>query len=256
MEPISMIMIAAAGFAGGAINALAGGGSLVTFPALLAIGLPPIAANITNTAAALPGYVGGVWGYRRELAGHGRRIVVLGAVTAVGAMAGSALLLLGNEDVFTAVIPWLILLSVVLLAVQPYLASVVSRRVDKSAPHGPKLRGASWGQFGVAVYGGYFNAGLGIMMLGVLGVFLSDSLQKLNALKSVLSVVASAVSLGFFAVFATVSWPEAAIMAIAGLIGGWSGAAVGRRLPVALLRWSIVTFGFIIFIVLLVDHAS
>lgn len=257
MEPISMIMIAAAGFAGGAINALAGGGSLVTFPALLAIGLPPIAANITNTAAALPGYVGGVWGYRRELAGQGRRIAVLGAVTAIGAIAGSALLLLGNEDVFTAVIPWLILLSVVLLAVQPYLASAVSRRLATgSAPNGPKILGASWGQFGVAVYGGYFNAGLGIMMLGVLGVFLSDSLQKLNALKSVLSVVASAVSLGFFAVFATVSWPEAAIMAIAGLLGGWSGAAVGRRLPVALLRWSIVTFGFIIFIVLLVDHAS
>ncbi|MFY9713403.1 MAG: sulfite exporter TauE/SafE family protein, partial [Microbacterium sp.] len=102
----------------------------------------------------------------------------------------------------------------------------------------------------------YFNAGLGIMMLGVLGVFLSDSLQKLNALKSVLSVVASAVSLGYFVIFATISWPAAAIMAITGLLGGWSGAAVGRRLPVALLRWSIVTFGFIIFIVLLVDHAS
>ncbi|MFY9713612.1 MAG: TSUP family transporter, partial [Microbacterium sp.] len=121
MEPISMIVIAAAGFAGGAINALAGGGSLVTFPALLAVGLPPIAANVTNTAAALPGYVGGAWGYRRELSGQLRRIAVLGGITVVGATAGSALLLLGSEDVFTALIPWLILFSVVLLAVQPSL---------------------------------------------------------------------------------------------------------------------------------------
>ena len=252
----AIVLLALAGTAAGAINALAGGGSLVTFPALLALGYPPVIANVTNTVAALPGYVGGAWGYRRELAGQRRRIVVLSIITVVGALVGSTLLLAGDEGTFTAVVPWLVFASTLLLAAQPYLSGLVSRRADRtaaSAPRAERLRWAGVGQFGVAVYGGYFNAGLGIMMLGVLGVALRESLQRLNALKSVLSVVASAVSLVYFAIFADVSWPAAGIMAVAGLLGGWLGAAVGRRLPVPLLRWSVVVFGLAVFVVLLVD---
>ncbi|MBD7958106.1 sulfite exporter TauE/SafE family protein [Microbacterium sp. Sa4CUA7] len=252
----AIVLLALAGTAAGAINAIAGGGSLVTFPALLALGYPPVIANVTNTVAALPGYVGGAWGYRRELSGQRRRIIVLSVITVVGALVGSTLLLLGDEGTFTAVVPWLVLASTLLLAAQPYLSALVARRTERGAastPRTERLRWAGAGQLGVAVYGGYFNAGLGIMMLGVLGVALRESLQRLNALKSVLSVVASAVSLVFFAIFADVSWPAAGIMAVSGLLGGWLGAAIGRRLPVPLLRWSVVIFGLAVFVALLVD---
>ncbi|SDS02868.1 hypothetical protein SAMN04489751_1058 [Brevibacterium sandarakinum] len=259
MEWSSVVSMALAGTAAGAINAIAGGGSLVTFPTLLALGYPPVVANVTNTVAALPGYIGGAWGYRRELSGLRRRIFTLSAVTVLGALLGSALLLLGNERTFTAVVPWLVLASTLLLAVQPYLTRLMERGNDRGtepAPRQKPLRWAGLGQFGVAVYGGYFNAGLGIMMLGVLGLVLHEPLQRLNALKSVLSVVASTVSLVYFAIFATVSWPAAAVMAVTGLLGGWFGAAIGRRLPVPLLRWSVVTFGLIVFLVLMENHAS
>lgn len=253
MELGAVVLLALAGTAAGAINAVAGGGSLVTFPTLLALGYPSVIANVTNTVAALPGYVGGAWGYRRELVGQRRRVIVLGLITVAGAVGGSALLLGGSEQTFRAVVPWLVLASTALLAVQPALARLVTRQPSVDAE---RLGWAGLGQFGVAVYGGYFNAGLGIMMLGVLGIALHESLQRLNALKSVLSVIASAVSLVYFTLFATVSWPAAAIMAITGLLGGWMGAAIGRRLPVPLLRWSVVTFGFVVFLVLLVNHAS
>jgi hypothetical protein len=265
MEATSVLLLALAGAAAGAINAVAGGGSLVTFPALLALGYPPVSANVINTVAALPGYVGGVWGYRRELSGQLRRVLVLGAVTVVGAIVGSALLLIGPESTFTAVVPWLVLGSTLLLAAQPGIARLTAARsggvsmgapIEPSAPAEERLRWSSLGQLGVATYGGYFNAGLGIMMLGVLGVALDDRLPRLNALKSVLSAVASAVSLVFFGIFATVAWPAALVMAFAGLFGGWFGATLGRRIPAELLRRCVVIFGLIIFVVLWVDHAS
>ncbi|MDR2997299.1 MAG: sulfite exporter TauE/SafE family protein, partial [Microbacterium sp.] len=178
--------------------------------------------------------------------GQRRRILPLAIVTAVGAVAGSALLLLGSEGTFTAVVPWLILASTLLLAVQPAIARLTARS------DGPeRLTWASIGQLGVGVYGGYFNAGLGIMMLGVMGMTLNDGIQRLNALKSVMSAVASMVSLVFFVAFATVAWPAAIIMAISGLVGGWIGARVGRKIPPTPLRWSIVAFGLVLFVVLL-----
>lgn len=259
MDAGTVVLMALAGTVAGAINAIAGGGSLVTFPTLLALGYPPVIANVTNTVAALPGYVGGAWGYRRELSGQQRRIIILGIVTVVGALLGSTFLLLGSERTFTAVVPWLVLISTLLLAVQPVLTRLMTRHAHPnpslSTPH-ERMRWAGLGQFGVSLYGGYFNAGLGIMMLGILGLALHESLQKLNALKSVLSVVASFVSLVFFAIIANVSWSAAAVMAVTGLLGGWLGAAVGRRLPVPVLRWSVVIFGLVVFVVLLVDHAS
>lgn len=267
MEVTSVLLLALAGVAAGAINAVAGGGSLVTFPTLLALGYAPVSANVINTVAALPGYLGGVWGYRRELSGQLRRVLVLGLVTVFGAVGGSALLLSGPESTFTAVVPWLVLGSTLLLAAQPLIARLAASRsralsTVPSAPKGSavvpveRLRWSSLGQLGVATYGGYFNAGLGIMMLGVLGVALDDQLPRLNALKSVLSAVASGVSLVFFGIFATVAWPAALVIAIAGLFGGWFGAALGRRLPSELLRRCVVIFGLIIFVVLWVDHAS
>lgn len=259
MDISAALLIAGTGVLAGAINAVAGGGSLVTFPALLALGYPPVIANVTNTVAAFPGYLGGIWGYRRELSGQGRRVLILGSVTVGGAVAGSALLLAGSEQAFVAVVPWLVLASTLLLAVQPWLVSLSTTRQARRPPEPDRrerLRWAGLGELAVATYGGYFNAGLGIMMLGMLGVTLRENLQRLNALKSVLSAITSGVSLVFFAIYATVSWPAALIMAVAGLVGGWLGAAVGRLIPARLLRWSVVAFGFVIFLVLLVKNAS
>lgn len=259
MDIGSVALMALAGTAAGAINAVAGGGSLVTFPTLLALGYPPVAANVINTVAAFPGYVGGVWGYRRELKGQARRVAILGTTTVVGATVGSALLLVGPESTFVAVVPWLVLASTLLLAAQPVLTKWAVARVggvQNSRVRAERLHASSLGQLGVATYGGYFNAGLGIMMLGVLGITLDERLPRLNALKSVLSAVASAVSLVFFGIFATVAWPAAFVMAAAGLLGGWIGAVLGRRIPDVLLRRCVVFFGLVIFVVLWMDHAS
>lgn len=259
MDVTSVALMALSGIAAGAINAVAGGGSLLTFPTLLALGYPPVSANVINTVAAFPGYVGGAWGYRRELKGQARRVAVLGATTMVGAAAGSSLLLLGPESTFVAVVPWLVLASTLLLAIQPALTRLAAARaagIERPTPVGERLQASSLGQLGVATYGGYFNAGLGIMMLGVLGITLDERLPRLNALKSVLSAVASAVSLVFFGVFASVAWPAAFVMAAAGLLGGWIGAVLGRRIPEVLLRRCVVVFGLVIFVVLWMDYAS
>lgn len=255
MDAGSTALLALAGTGAGAVNAIAGGGSLITFPALLALGYPPVIANVTNTVSAFPGYIGGALGYRRELAGQRRRLAVLAAVTVVGAIGGSALLLAGSEQTFVNIVPWLILASTLLLAVQPLITRITNRRRDPSTTR-ERLGWSSLGQLGVAAYGGYFNAGLGIMMLGVLGITTRAGFQELNGLKSALSAVASAVSLVFFGIFATVSWPAALIMAGANLLGGWLGALLGRRIPTGPLRWSVVAVGLVIFVVMLVDHAS
>lgn len=258
MEPSSLAALAAAGVGAGAVNAAAGGGSLISFPTLLALGHPPVTANVTNTVAALPGYLGGAWGYRRQLSGQRRRLATLGVVTVVGAVGGSTVLLIAPAEAFVAVVPWLVLASTLLLAVQPWITAVTKRRAERSTGPTPERLGtAALGQLGVGVYGGYFNAGLGLMMLGVLGCTLHDDLQRLNALKSALSAVASAVSTTYFIMFATVSWSAALVLAVGGLIGGWAGSALAQRVPARILRWSVVSVGLAVFLVLLVDaHAS
>ncbi len=258
MDTGSAALIALAGTGAGAVNAIAGGGSLITYPALLAVGYPPVIANVTNTIGSVPGYVGGALGYRRELSQQVRRVVIFSAVTAIGAVAGSALLLAGSEEAFVAVVPWLILLSTLLLAVQPLISRMAARRRNTDLPTSgrqERLRWAAAGQLGVAAYGGYFNAGLGIMILGVLGITMDTEFQQLNALKSLLSAVAGIVSLVFFAIFAVVAWPAALVMAGANLAGGWIGAVLGRRIPVNPLRWSIVAIGLVIFVILWIDNA-
>jgi uncharacterized membrane protein YfcA len=235
----TIALLAGAGFGAGAVNAVAGGGSLVSFPALLAAGYPSVTANVTNAVAVLPGYVGGSLAYRRELAGQGARIRALAATSALGAAAGAALLLASPASLFEAIVPWLIIAACALLALQPRAAIIVERHRDRRGS-GVALHAAL---FLAAVYGGYFGAGLGIMLLALLGILLPDDLQRLNALKGVLSLIVAIVAAIGFALFGPIAWDAALIVGAASLAGGAAGVRVARRLPAPLLRGVVVVFG-------------
>jgi uncharacterized protein len=242
----SAALLAAAGLGAGAVNAVAGGGSLISFPALLAAGYPSITANVTNAIAVLPGYVGGSLAYRRELAGQTTRIRGLALTSAGGAASGAALLLVSPPSLFEAIVPWLILAACGLLAVQPRAAAAARTRRH----HSPLALHAA--VFAATVYGGYFGAGLGIMLLAILGVFVDDGLQRLNALKGVLSLLVAAVTAVGFALFGPVAWDAAAIVGVTCLAGGALGVGVARRLPARVLRGVVIAYGVGVAIVLLV----
>jgi uncharacterized membrane protein YfcA len=234
---------------------VAGGGSLLSFPALLAVGYPALTANVTNSVALTPGYLGGTMGYRRELAGQRARILALGATSATGAVVGAFLLLVSSAALFDRIVPLLIFLACGLLAVQPRLARLVrERRQDPDGGPTPAGRAGFDGhtvalfaaQFLAAVYGAYFGAGVGIMMLAILGIFLTDSLQRLNALKGLLSFLISVVAAVWFALFAEVGWVAVAVMAVASLLGGQLGVVLARRLDDQVLRWLVVAFGVVV----------
>lgn len=237
------LLLAGAGFLAGAINAVAGGGSLVSFPALLAVGYAPVAANVTNLVALLPGYAGGSLAYRRELRGQGERVRLLGATTAAGAGAGTALLLIGPEHLFRTLAPWLILVACAALAARPLVRAQGERRSQRSL-----LALVAAG----ALYGGYFGAGLGIMLLAILGAFLPDDLQRLNALKGLLSLVVAVVSAIVVAIFGPVAWGAALVMAASSLVGGHLGVGLARRLDERVLRWAVVVYGVGVAVALLV----
>ncbi|MDN3358058.1 sulfite exporter TauE/SafE family protein [Actinomadura sp. DC4] len=231
-------LLAAAGLAAGIVNAIAGGGSLISFPALLAAGYPTVSANVTNTVALWPGYIGGALGYRAELSGQRGRAVAFSLTSVVGALAGCVLLLVTPDGVFKALVPVLIAVASLLLAVQPWL----KRRLSGSG----RLNGRALLHAGIffgGVYGAYFGAGLGVMLLGILGVFVHDDLQRVNAVRAVLSLVINTVAFAAFALFGPVRWYAVAVMAVASLVGGFAGARVARRLSPAVLRGVIVTFG-------------
>jgi len=245
----SVVLLVVAGFLAGAVNAVAGGGSLISFPALLAVGYPSVTANITNQVAVLPGYVGGSVAYREELRGQGPRVLALSVTSVVGAVVGAALLLVSPAALFDAIVPYLILLACAMLAAQP----AISRRVSPPRGRGktPSAR-LHLMQFAGSVYGGYFGAGLGIMLLAVLALSLADSLQRLNALKGLLSLVVGAAAVAFFALFQSVAWGPAAIMAVTTFGGGQVGVALARRLGATVLRSIIVAFGVAVALWLLV----
>lgn len=248
MDAGTLVLLAGAGFGAGAVNAVAGGGSLVSFPALLAAGYPSVTANVTNAVAVLPGYLGGSIAYRRELEGQRGRIRALLPTSVAGAAVGCALLLTTPASVFDAVVPWLILGACALLALQPRAAALAARHRDRRrstiALHG--------GLFAGAVYGGYFGAGLGIMLLALLGALLRDDLQRLNALKGVLSLVIALAAAIAFALFGPIAWGAAVVVGAASLVGGAGGVRVARRLPEPALRAVVVAYGVVVAVVLLV----
>ena len=217
------------------------------------MGYSALVANVTNTVALVPGYFGGSLAYRQELAGQRGRVRFLGAISLVGGLVGSFLLVAGPASVFRRIVPWLILLSCGLLLVQP----VVTRRLAARQEHEERPALLVVAQFLAAVYGGYFGAGLGVMLLAVLGMFLRDTLQRLNALKGLLSLIINLTSAVFFAVFAPVAWLPVVIMAAASLVGGHVGVYLARRLSNTLLRALVIAFGIVVAeIVLSVGHGG
>jgi uncharacterized membrane protein YfcA len=249
VTPLHALAIAAAGTAAGAINTIVGSGSLITFPTLLAVGYSPVVANVTNTVGLVPGSVSGAIGYRRELRGQRRRIFTLLPAVVLGGVTG-ALLLLAVPGAFDAIVPVLILLAVALVLVQPRIAR---RRADRghTAEHpGPVLQ---VGTFLTAVYGGYFGAAQGVILLALLGITLDDDLQRLNGVKNVLAAVVNAVAAVYFIAAAHIAWAAAVILLISSSVGGQLGAVFGRRIPPNVLRMVIAVVGTAVAVKLLVD---
>ena len=252
MEWYEALGLLIAALVAGAVNAVAGGGSLISFPALLAAGYPAKTANVTNTVALWPGYLGGSLGYRDELRTQRRRITLLAIPSVLGAIAGSAILLSTSDDAFEAVVPFLILFATGLMAFQKPLTNLAAthRLAARDIDHVPLLLLAA--AFLLAVYGAYFGAGLGILTLAVLGVLIPDDMQRLNASKGMSSLVINAVAVVYFALFGPVEWAPAAVMAIGALAGGYFGVGVARRLGQERLRWAVVVFGLVMAVVLFV----
>jgi uncharacterized membrane protein YfcA len=238
---LECLAVLAAGVFAGAINTVVGSGTLVTFPVLLAVGYGPVTANVSNTLGLVPGSVSGAIGYRAELGGQRRRIVALGTASLLGGIAGAVLLLSLPSEAFETIVPVLIALALVLVVLQPRLARALAARREEVRPHGgPPL----WaGVFGTGIYGGYFGAAQGIILLALMGIALPEDMQRLNALKNVLAGLVNGVAAVVFIFFATVAWLPALLLAIGSTAGGQIGARVGRRLSPAVLRGVIVVVG-------------
>ena len=241
-------LLAAAGFVASGVNAVAGGGSLVSFPALLLAGYPALIANVTNTVALIPGYVGGAGATRDMLTDQLARMRLLAPLAAVGAVCGAVLLTHTPEGAFRAVVPWLILVSCGILAAQPHL----SQRIARDNRHRARATTLLAAEFFAAVYGGFFGAGLGVVLLATLALLFDDSLRRLNALKQVLSLLINVVAALWFVVFANVAWAAAAPIAAGGLLGGVAGGMLARRLHAAVLRTVVVALGVAVALRLLV----
>ena len=231
-----------AAVAAGAINALAGGGSLLSFPALTAIGLPAVMANVTNTVALVPGYLGATRAQRRELQGQRRRLLLLLPAAALGGLLGGWLLLKTGERLFTQLVPFLILFASALLAVQEPVRRWLQRRSER---HGrkPSERWAVGPVFLAAVYGGFFGGGLSVIVLAVLALSLDDTLTRLNGLKQAVSFAANLTAAAFFLFSAQVAWGLAAGMAVGAIVGGVLGGKLAGRIPAATLRAIVVVVG-------------
>lgn len=232
-----------AGVVAGTVNTVVGSGSLLTFPTLLAFGYKPLVANVSNTIGLVPGSVSGAVGYRRELVGQGDRIRRLGVVSLVGGLLGAALLLALPSASFQKVVPFLVLIACTLVLLQPRLAArVAAHQLERKRPnHREPL--LNLGVFLTAVYGGYFGAAQGVILIALLSIFIEDHIQRLNGLKNVLAALVNGIGAVLFAFLAPVAWLPAVLIAVGSTIGGQIGAKVGRRLPPNLLRLIIVVVG-------------
>lgn len=244
LTPIHYGFLAIAAVAAGLINALAGGGSLITFPTLMAVGIPPVMANVTNTVALCPGHLGATLAQKKDLHGQQKRIQLLLPSAVIGGIIGGILLLNSSDQVFDRLIPFLILLAAALLAFQDTLRSWLQRRQGDKKGNIPEI----WAVLPIAlasIYGGYFGAGLGVIELAILGLFLKDNLTRLNALKQLLSLVVNVAASWFFLFSNQVYWSAAIVIAIGSLIGGLLGGKLARIISPSYLRWTVVILSII-----------
>ena len=242
------LLVSIAALAAGAVNAIAGGGTLITFPMLTFLGIPAVMANVTNTVALCPGYFGGTLAQMNDLQGQKSRLWLVVPASILGGVLGGFLLLQTGERLFRELVPYLILLASGLLAIQDPVRAWLVRRMGEG--HGASLEKLSWLPVGLAsVYGGYFGAGLSVIVLSALGLTLDDSLTRLNALKQAVAFTVNIAAAVFFLFSGQVMWSAALVMAIGALIGGVLGGRLASRIKPSALRWTVVIIGVVISII-------
>ena len=249
MTPWDVTLIGAGGFAAGAVNARAGGGTFFSSPALLAVGLPPVVANASNSVALWPGSLAGAWAYRRELVRYRRYLLPMGAASLSGGIAGGLLLLSAGDARFSALIPWLLAFATLLFAFSPQISAFLKRRrppAPQSSDAADYGRGSPigwWVQLLVSIYGGFFGAGMGILTMASLAMGGHEEVQDINALKNVLSAINYSVTALTFVIAGAISWPQTGVMLLAASAGGYWGARMARKIQGPWLRRIVIAVG-------------
>ena len=243
-------LVVVAGFMAGAMNSMAGGGTFFSFPALLAVGVPPVAANASNSVALWPASLSGAWAYRRELARYRRYLVPMGIVSLFGGVCGGLLLLATADALFSRLIPWLLLFATVLFAFSAQISALL-RGANAGVPKNSRL--ALAGHWIVSIYGGFFGAGMGILMIASLAMVGHTNVHEINAIKNLLSAVIYSVTITTFVIAGAVSWPFTLVMMASATLGGYLGAAAARKIPALWMRRFIITVGVVLTLYYFVD---
>jgi len=253
MTPIQYFIVALAALGAGMTNALAGGGTLITFPTLIFLGVPAVAANVTNTVSLCPGYFGATMAQWNDLRDQKSRLWLVIPISIVGGVFGGILLLRTGEKLFKDLVPYLILFASVLLAIQDPVRAWLTRRLGQGQTQDGSLQKLTWLPVGLAsIYGGYFGAGFSVILLSALGLTLEDTLTRLNALKQSIALTVNLAAAIFFIFSGKVIWSVALVMAAGALIGGTLGGRLAGRIKPSTLRWTVVTIGVVISIIYLV----
>jgi uncharacterized membrane protein YfcA len=246
------VAILGAGMAAGTMNAIVGAGSLITFPTLLLLGYPPLVANVSNTVGLVPGAASGAIGYRRELVGQRKRAVPLVIASLLGGLTGGVVLLVLPASAFERIVPILILVACALVALQPRLSrAIATRRIVAGRSHGEGGLALFGGVYLTGIYGGYFGAAQGVILIALLAILVDDELRRLNGLKILLASVVNGVAAALFILVTPIAWPPAILIAIGSIVGGQLGAHVGRRLSPFALRTLIIVVGTVVAVKLL-----
>ncbi|MGO4570501.1 sulfite exporter TauE/SafE family protein [Microvirga sp. 2TAF3] len=248
MDFSTTALLAASGLGAGLVNAIAGGGTFFTFSALIAAGLPPVVANATSAVAVTPANLASAWAYRRELAANLKRFAALGAVSLVGGLLGAYILTVTDNSSFSRLVPWLLLFATLLFAASPQIVAL-ARSIGRAEGKHPSTRAWAAGlafQFLVSVYGGFFGAGMGIVMLAALAITEGDDFHLINSAKHLCSTLIQLVAVVLFIMAGLVSWRETFIVGAASIVGGYAGVAFGRRLPAPVIRWLVIAVGAIL----------